>query len=153
MFVAAILSLLLFSCASTQKIKKPPAFRLVDVSLSKGVDDHDPIASPENPATIFSPRDAEVVAFLTLKNVWGVHTLKWDWFDPSGNLYYSTGDYTIESAEGKYLKEVATWHKLSIRGEQAGELLGDWTLNVYLDKDLVAVKKFTIADEERNNPS
>jgi len=152
-FVAAILCLILSSCASIQEIKKPPAFRLVDVSLSKGVDDNAPIASPKDPASIFSPRDAEVVAFLTLKNVWGVHTLKWDWFDPKGNLYYSTGDYTIKSAEGKYLKEVTAWHKLSIRGEQAGKLLGDWTLNVYLDKEIVAVRKFTIVDEEKNNPS
>ena len=153
LILSAILCLFLSSCASTQEIKKPPALRLADVILSKGVEDHAPIASPKNPTIIFSPRDAEVVAFLALKNVWGVHTLKWDWFDPGGNLYHSTGDYTIKSAEGKYLKEVTVWHKLSIRGEQAGKLLGDWRLIVYLDKEIVSVRKFTLADEEKNNPS
>ncbi len=151
--VAAILCLFLNSCASTQEIKKPPTLRLVDVILSKGVDDHAPIASPKNPTVIFSPRDPEVVAFLALKNVWGIHTLKWDWFDPGGNLYSSSGDYAIKSSEGKYRKEVTVWHKLSIRGEPAGKLLGNWTLTVYLDKEIVAVRKFTIADEEKNNPS
>jgi len=73
-----------------------------------------------------------------------VHTLKWGWFDPDGNLYYSTGDYTIKSAEGKYLKEVTSWHKLSIRGEEAEKLIGDWTLNIFLDKEVVALRKFRI---------
>jgi hypothetical protein len=150
-FFPLIFLLFLFSCASTQEIKRPPAFRFVDISLSKAVEDQTSIAVPKNPTTIFSPKDPEVVAFLKLENLWGVHTLKWNWIDPDGNLYYSTGDYTIKSADGKYLKEVTTWHKLSIRGQQAGKLIGDWTLNIFLDKEVVAVRNFTI-DMEVDEP-
>ena len=144
--VSAILCFVLLSCASTQAVKKPPAFRLADVTLSKAVGDESPIPSPKNPATIFSRQDSEIVAFVKLINLWGVHILKWDWFDPKGSLYYSTGDYTIKCAEGKYLKEVSTWHKLSIRGETQERVIGHWTLNVYLDKEIVAVRTFTIGD-------
>ncbi len=143
----SVLPLALLSCASTQEIRRPPTFRLVDVSLSKAVEDRASIPVPQNPTNVFSPGDPEVIAFLKLKNLSGVHTLKWDWFDPQGNLYYSTGDFTIKSAEGKYVREVTTWHKLSIRGEKAGKLTGNWTLNVYLDKEMVAVRTFRIGDE------
>jgi len=151
-FVFLILLFFLFSCSSTQEIKRPPAFRFVDITLSKAVEAQTSIAVPKNPTTIFSPRDPEVVAFLKLENLWGVHTLKWDWFDPGGNLYYSTGDYIIESSPGKYLKEVTTWHKLSIRGEEAGKLIGDWTLNVFLDKEVVALRNFKIDMEVEELP-
>jgi hypothetical protein len=144
--VSAIFCLLPLSCASTQTVKRPPAFRLADVTLSKAVGDESPIPSPKNPATIFSRQDSEIVAFVKLINLWGVHILKWDWFDPKGKLYYSTGDYKIKCGEGKYLKEVSTWHELSIRGEPQERVIGHWTLNVYLDKEIVAVRTFTIGD-------
>ena len=144
--VSAILCLLLLSCASTREVKKPPAFRLADVTLSKAVGDESPIPSPKNPTTIFSRQDSEIFAFVKLMNLWGVHILKWDWLDPKGKLYYSTGDYKIKCAEGKYLKEVSTWHELSIRGEPRERVIGQWTLNVYLDKEIVAVRTFTVGD-------
>jgi hypothetical protein len=139
-----IFLLFLFSCASTQEIKRQPDFKVAGITLSRAVEDGTSAAAPKDPATIFSPKDPEVLAFLKIKNLWGAHILKWNWIDPEGRLYYSTGDYTIQCAEGKYLKEVTTWHKLSIRGDKAERLLGNWTLNIYLDKDLVAVRNFRI---------
>ncbi len=155
LFVFPVLGLFLFSCASTapEQIRKPPAFRVADITLSKAIQDRPPTAAPRNPATVFSSNDPEVFAFLELKNLWGVHTVKWDWIDPQGHVYYSTGNYPIQSAEGKYLKEVTAWHKLTIRGDKAGRLPGDWTLNIYVDKDLVGVRKFRIEPEGNGRPA
>ena len=122
------------------------------MTLSKEIEVKTFNAAPKNPTTIFSPKDNEVVAFLKLENLWGVHTLRWDWFEPDGNLYYSTGDYPIKSPEGKYLREVTTWHKLSIRGEEAGNLMGDWTVKVLFDKEVLASRNFKIEMEVEELP-
>jgi hypothetical protein len=151
--VVVISCLFFFSCASTREIKVLPAFRVADITLSKAVEDRTSNASPQNPAIVFSPKDPEVFAFLKLQNLWGMHTVKWDWIDPEGRLYYSTGNYTIKSAEGQYLKEVNTWHKLTIRGDKAEKLPGQWTLNIHVDKDLVAVRKFRIDPEASELPA
>ncbi len=153
LFIILILCLILVSCASTQEVRRPPVFRVADITLSKAVEVRNTTAAPANPATVFSPKDPEAFAFLNLKNLWGVHTLKWDWIDPEGRVYYSTGNYAVQSGEGKYLKEVTAWHKLTIRGDKAAKLLGQWTVNVYVDKDLVAVRKFRIDPEPVGLPA
>ena len=147
-----VLSLFLLSCSSTREIIKPPDLKFVYMTLSKEIEVETFNAIPKNPTTFFSPKDREVVAFLKLENLWGVHTLRWDWLEPDGNLYYSTGDYPIRSAEGKYLREVAVWHKLSIRGEAAENLMGDWTVKVFFDKEVLASKNFRIGTEVKELP-
>ena len=147
-----VFSLFILSCSSTREIKRPPALKFVDMTLSKEIGVETFNAVPKNPATIFSPKDPEVVAFLKLENLWGAHTLRWDWFEPDGNLYYSTGDYPIKSSEGKYLKEVTTWHKLSIRGEEAGNRIGDWTVKILFDKEVLASRIFRIEMEVEELP-
>ena len=118
--------------------------RFVDLTLSKEIEVDAFSAVPKNPTTTFSAKDREVFAFLKLENLWGVHTLRWEWLEPDGNLYYSTEDYPIKSAEGKYLREITAWHKLSIRGEEAGNLAGDWTVKIFFDKEVLASKNFRI---------
>jgi hypothetical protein len=147
-----VFSLFLLSCSSTREIRRPPALRFVDMTLSKEIEAKTFHAVPKNPTTIFSPKDPEVVAFLKLENLWGVHTLRWDWFEPDGNLYYSTGDYPLKSSEGKYLREVTMWHKLSIRGEEAGNRMGDWTVKILFDKEVLASRNFRIEMEVEELP-
>ena len=139
-----IFSLILFSCSTTQEIKRPPNFRFVDLTLARGVNDKTVTAFPENPSITFSTKDEEVVAFLKLQNLWGKHTLKWDWYAPDSNLYSSTGNYSIQSADGKFFKEIAAWHRLSIRGEKAEDLTGIWVVNIFLDNELIASRKFKL---------
>jgi hypothetical protein len=139
-----VLSLCLLSCSTTREIRRPPALRFVDLILSKEIEVEAFTAVPKNPTNVFSPKDPEVVAFLKLENFWGVHTVRWEWFEPDGNLYYSTGDYPMKSGEGKYLREISAWHKLSIRGEEAGNLPGDWTVKIFFDKEVLASKNFRI---------
>ncbi len=144
--LSALLVLCIFflSCSSTGKIRKPPDLRPGGMILSKDIEAGTYKAVPKNPGTVFSRNDPAVFAFLKIENFWGVHTLRWDWFEPNGNLYYSTGEYPIESAEGKYLREVTLWHKLSIRGEEAGNLTGEWSVKIFLDKKILAWKNFRI---------
>ena len=147
-----VFSLFLLSCSSTREIRRPPALRFVDMTLSKEIEVETFKAVPKNPTTIFSPKDPEVFAFLKLENLWGMHTLRWDWFEPDGNLYYSTGDYPIKSSDGKYLREVTTWHKLSIRGQEAGNRMGDWTVKILFDKEVLASRNFRVEMEVEELP-
>lgn len=147
-----VFSLFLLSCSSTREIRKPPSLKFVDLTLSKEVAVEPFNAVPKNLTAIFCPQDPEVVAFLKLENLWGVHTLRWDWFEPGGNLYYSTGDFPIKSSDGKYLREVTTWHKLAIRGEEAGNLMGDWTVKILFDKEVLASRNFRIEMEVEELP-
>ncbi len=139
-----ILSLVCLSCSSTGKLRTPPDIRFVEMSLSKEIEVGTYRAVPGSPSSTFSPEDPEVVAFVKLVNFWGVHVLRWDWFEPNGTLYYSTGDYPVKAAEGKYLREVTTWHRLSIRGEEAGKLPGEWTVKIFFDERVLAWKNFRI---------
>ncbi len=139
-----VFSLFSLACTSTEKIRKSPALAFVEMTLSKEIEVEPFKADPKNPTTTFSSKDREVIASLKLANFWGVHTLRWDWFEPNGRLYYSTGDYPIESGEGKYSREVTMWHRLSIQGDEAGDLPGEWTVRVFFDKEVIASRNFRI---------
>ena len=143
-FIFLILPLFAFSCSSTKEIKKPPKFSYEDPILSKKIKDIGTTAIPSSLTTTFSTEDPEIIASLKLKNISGSHTLECDWYDPNGNLYYSTGNRPIEASSGKYLREVTAWNKLSIQGERAALYPGNWKVNFYLDKRFIKSKKFTI---------
>jgi len=143
-FIFLILPLFVFACASTKEIKQPPQLDFEDPILSKGLYHKGTSGIPVDRTATFSTQDPEVIASLKLKNLSGSHTLRWDWYDPNGNLYSSTGNYPIEASKGKYLREATAWHKLSVRGETAARHPGDWKVNVYLDKEFIASKSFEI---------
>ena len=88
-FIFLILPLFVFACASTKGIKKPPQLNFEEPILSKGLYHKGTSGIPVDRTTTFSTEDPEVVASLRLKNVSGKHTLRWDWYDPNGNLYSS----------------------------------------------------------------
>lgn len=137
LFIFTIPALLLFACSSAMEVKREkrlPFFRFADATLSKGIDVKGTTATPLNPATVFSQEDPEVVAYLSLENLSGEHRLRWEWYDPNGNLYLSSGDYTIKASEGKYTRKIAAWHRLSVSGEKAANYPGDWKVNIYLDE-------------------
>jgi hypothetical protein len=138
------LPLLVFACSSTQEIRKPPQLAYEEPILSKEIDDRDTEGVPVNPTTTFSTEDPEVIASLKLKNLSGSHTLRYDWHDPDGNLYSTTDNQPLKAAKGKYLREATSWHSLSIQGEKPAHKPGHWKVQVYLDKDLIASKAFTI---------
>ncbi len=143
-FIFLFLLLLIFACTSTKEIKKPPQFTFEDPMLSKGMYHKGTSGIPVDRTTTFSTDDTKVIASLRLKNLSGRHTLRWDWYDPNGNLYHSTGNYPIETSKEKYLRDATAWHKLSIRGERAAHYPGAWRVNIYLDKEFITSKSFEI---------
>jgi hypothetical protein len=147
-FLLLLVPLIVVACASTKEIRKPPAFSLEQPMLSKAIEYKDGKGTPLAPTTTFSTQDPEVIASLRLRNLSGRHTLRWDWYEPSGKLYSSTGNYPIEASEGKYLREATAWHKVSIRGERAAQCPGDWKVSVYLDNQFVTSKGFELRAEQ-----
>jgi hypothetical protein len=143
LFILFVLSFLLFSCASTVEVKKVPPSSFVEATLSKGII-KGLIASPLEPTSAFSTEDSEVIAHVKFENLSGKHTLRWEWVDPNGKLYYSTGHHPLRVSEGKYQKEVTAWNKMFVRGEKAANLPGDWQVKIYLDDGLLASKNFRI---------
>lgn len=143
-FIFLILPLLILSCSSTKEIRKTPQFGYEEPVLSKSIKDTGTTAIPSSPTTRFSTQDPKVIASLKLKNLSGRHTLRYDWYDPNGNLYSSTGNRPIEVSKGKYRREVTAWNRLSIHGERAADYPGDWKVNIYLDRDFISSKTFTI---------
>jgi hypothetical protein len=139
-----ILSLSVFSCSSTKEIKKPPQLTYDYPVLSKAIKYEGNQGIPVNPTATFSTDDTEAIASVKLKNLSEKHTLRWDWYDPDGKLYYSTGNSPIKVSSGRYLREATAWHKISIRGEKAARTPGDWKVNVYLDNEFIASKGFKI---------
>ncbi len=102
-FIFLFLLLFIFACTSTKEIKQPPQFTFEDPILSKGIDDKGTKGIPLNPSTTFSTQDPEVIASLRLKNLSGRHTLRWDWYDPNGNLYHSTGIRNYQATNNQEL--------------------------------------------------
>jgi len=121
-FIFLILPLLIFACASTKVVKKPPPFRIVETTLAKGVDDRGTRGIPLNPTTTFTTEDPEVISFIEYENLSGKHELRWEWYDPDGKLYSKTGNYPIRSSKNKYIKEGSACHKISVKGTKAQNL-------------------------------
>ena len=156
LFIILLLSFLVFACGTTKNIQRKPHFRFVDATLSKDINDSGTIAIPIDPTTKFSTNDREVNALLEFKDLYGKHVLKWNWYDPNGDLYYSTGNTPIEASIGSFLRKATAWHKLSIRGDRAESYPGKWKVKIYVDKEYKKTKYFTIVspkiDVDENIP-
>jgi hypothetical protein len=142
-------SFLVFSCASTKKTYKKPPVKIHDLTLSKGVEKQATTALPKEPATSFSTEDPEVVALMHFENLSGKPKIRWDWHDPNGDLYLSSGNYPLKISEGKYLKEAAAWHSLVLKGDDAANLPGKWEVKVYINDELSDLKPFTLKAEKK----
>ena len=143
-FILLILPLFIFACSSTKQVQKKPPSKFTGVTLSKGVDDTGTIGIPLEPTTTFSTQDDEVIAHLKFENISGKHKLRWDWYDPNGNLYYSTGNFPVMTSRGKYVREATAWHRLSIQGDKAANYPGEWEVKVYFDDELLESKRFVM---------
>ncbi len=143
-FIFLIVPLVIFACASTKQVEKKPPFKFVGTTLSKGIDDTGTTGIPSEPTTTFSTQDSEVIALLKFKNLSGKHTLRWEWYDPASNLYYSTGKFPLKMSRGKYLREATAWHRLSIQGDPAAGYPGDWEVRIFLDDELKQRKPFVL---------
>jgi hypothetical protein len=142
--VALFAVLLTFSCAS-QQARKPVPFKIMEMATLKQIGDHGSDTESVNTASHFSYQDPQVIAFIKMRNLSGNHKIRWDWIQPDGKIYTSSGDHPMETTAGRYRENVAAWHPLYIKGEKAATLPGIWGVKIYIDNDQVASEKFEIA--------
>jgi hypothetical protein len=136
--------LLLVSCATTPEKPDFPPFKIGDLILSKTIQKTDTSATPINIANSFISTDTMVVASIKLEGLTGFHELRWEWYDPKGEHFLSSGNYAIRTSEGKYKRTTTAWHKLSIKGARAMNLPGTWHVKLFFDGNSVTEKNFTI---------
>ena len=104
--------------------------------FSKGKDKKGTIGVPLYPTTTFSTQGKEVVAYLKFENLSGQYKLRWDWHASGGNLYYSTGNFSIKTSPNKYKREVTTWHAIVLNGDKAANTPGKWKVRILLNNEL-----------------
>lgn len=149
LLIVILMSPMLFACAAPKKdIALLPSFKLVESTLTKRLFVKSTTAVPIEPALSFSVNDMEAISYVKLKDLTGEHRLRWDWIEPKGDIYQTSGDYAVSASKGKYREEVVAWHGLSIRGDRASHLPGEWQIKIYLDDALMIQKGFTITPGE-----
>lgn len=81
--IATFLIMILLSggCATAPEVKKRET-RLADAMLAKDVTKGVAGAIPVEMTGIFSTEDPQVVSWVRLEEIAGIHTLRWDWYDP-----------------------------------------------------------------------
>lgn len=137
---------LVFSgCAGTQEMSSAarPEIRLETATLAKGITKGLEGSNPSEGTELFTSDDPQAVMWVRLGELYGEHKLKWEWYDPNGNLYLATGNYKINS-DGRYRKSNTSWHRIAIKDEKAATLPGRWTVKVALDDKSVIAKAFEI---------
>lgn len=139
---------LLAGCASGPEVhpsgvtKEPRLEKALLVKeITKGVD---PVPAEETSA--FSQKDQQAVMWVELKELEGRHALRWDWYDPAGTLYLTTGSYSINT-DGRQRQSSASWHRIGVKDEKAASLPGRWKVMVSLDGITITAKEFEIKKE------
>lgn len=132
-FILLSLFLFIMSSISTRSTSKQGPFRVAKTTLAKGTLDKWTEGVPIQPTTSFTTQDKEVVSHVKYVNLTRRHTLRWEWYSPDGNLYYTTRDYTIGTSRYIYVEEGTSCHKISIKETRAEEYHGKRNVKVYLD--------------------
>jgi hypothetical protein len=147
-FLLPVVVLMMVSCSGTKTIQKTPKFRYAGTTLSKSVSASGNLGVPTNVTNQFSTKDKAVFAHLNLENLSGSHKVRWEWYGPDGKLYYATGNTRVKASKGNYTKQCTAWHSLSIQGDKAQKMPGEWQLKVYFDNDMLEAKAFSIVAEK-----
>lgn len=119
-------------------------YSLADHTTCEDVDEYpwDPIARTH----IFTSDDEFVCSWLKLDKVRGSYKVEWEWYDPSGNLYYG-GEYTTPDPEDEgydYWLWVKCWGYIYIRDHAPARKPGEWEVKVYIDGEYKFSESFAI---------
>lgn len=147
MVIWLCLLLPILSCSTSGTQITKPAVTFLGIYLSKEVQRQGDVGIPASKTQTYLVSDKEVVALVSFKNLHGVINIRWEWFSPDGNLYLSTAAKTIKSSEGKYFHEFSAWHSLSIKGDKAATMPGTWSVHIYLNDEILDLRKFNIVEE------
>ncbi len=143
---------LVLSCATSRKTatKRPPGF-VYGVALAKAVFEEDGIGIPQDLTDTFTTKDKQAVAIVRMNNLVGKNKLRWDWHAPNSELYTSSNDFPLVAvAAGKYLPSMTAWHALTICGDMAESLIGQWNVYIYLNDELIERKVVTLIPGENS---
>lgn len=143
-FFTSLLILLL--CACSAKDYKPGPFKVNEAVLSKAIEDRGNRAVPVSPASTYSAEDKAIYALITYSDLAGTHHLRWEWFDPKGNLYAATSDFPVHASPDTFVKEGSACHNISIKDAKSALIPGKWKVDMYLDDMLVASRPFEITN-------
>lgn len=138
------ISLLVFACATSKQKQKMPPFKFEGTTLSKEINKSGDLGIPIEPTTTFYTEDEKVIALVRFENLAGKHNLRWEWYEPSGKLYYSTENFPFKTSRDKYLPVATAWHRLSINGDPAKNNPGQWEVKVFLDNELMDTRPFIV---------
>lgn len=145
---ALILFLLCFfflsACSSSKSVKRPSAraLKLGDPILCKALTSEKDLTLPVELTREFTIEDKEVISHLNFFHLTGEHHIRWEWYDPKGNLFETTGNFPLNVGKGEY--EGTLWHGLKLNAPQAAGHLGEWSVRIYMDDQLAAVSKFML---------
>lgn len=129
--ISCISAIAIAGCATASSPKDTREIRLNNALLAKDVTNRLTDSIPTDETSVFSQEDEQALMWVKLDQVGGRHTLRWEWYDPKGKLYLTTGDYKVNT-DGKYRPYNTSWHKMAIKGEKAANLPGKWQVNILL---------------------
>jgi hypothetical protein len=138
--------LFLFACASSKSGGRPSvnSLKIGDPALCKAVTYKGELTLPVQLTKEFTTEDKEVISHLTFINLTGEHRIRWEWYDPKGNLFETTGNIPLKVGKNEYVREGTAWHGLKLNITQAVNHPGEWSVRIYKDDELVAVNRFIL---------
>jgi len=125
--IIVVISAMFCACATAKKDTATlPSVKFAEATLTKRLYVKAETAVPIEPTLTFTTDDNEAISYVKLRNLAGEHKLRWDWINPKGEIYTSSGDYTLSASHSQ----------------------GEWQIRVYLDGSLIIQKGFTITNEK-----
>jgi hypothetical protein len=109
--------------------------------LCNNVDIQNGWAQCSSEQTVFTRgKDNQVICFLNLKDLKGIHSVIWKWYEPSRRLSRLTRKIPLGDKEKIYEKYIA-WDKINISNEKK---LGIWSVAIFLDDEILTAREFEI---------
>lgn len=146
LLVVILLFLCLTACSSSKYSKDNfiLPLEIVNSTIAKGIRAEGDLSLPVKPTHEFTSEDKEVVSHILFSNLTKVHHVRWDWYDPAGKLYYSTGDYQIRARKGMQIKKGSLYHQLKLKNSTAVNHPGTWMVKISLDNKVERIENFSL---------
>lgn len=88
---------------------------------------------PINPTNTFHQTDGKAMTWMSLDDVSNSLEVKWDFYEPNGNLYTTFTFTTDDPNSGGYdYWDYRCWGWIGINGNSAASKCGDWEVKVYI---------------------
>jgi hypothetical protein len=109
-------------------------------------DDVDPDTfAPIGEGEIFLTHNGNAYCWVNLTDVNEPHVVKFDWFNPVGELYVSHPIDT-EDPGSDFFPSYPVSDFIGIDGNPPSSTTGEWSVKVYVDNNIIGTKYFTIVD-------